>query len=246
MTENGVGSYQEIIYIINESDPYKILGINDDAELHVINAAYREFAKKYHPDLFVHLTNKEQLKEIDYIFSKITGAFNKLKDQETRNKFDHEKKLKQTISQSSEDNSNPFINIKSTTPGRVNLNDVEKYSGIDIKNRKSNEAESYFNLGVSCLNKNNLEEAQNNFQTAIKIDAKIARYHSYLALVMREKGWEGYAQAEFKVALHYDPNDKTARENLLTPEEQPKTENKPAKKKHSFFNNITSKFFKKK
>ena len=37
-----------------------------------------------------------------------------------------------------------------------------------------------------------------------------AVFHSYVGLAMQRKGWTGYAQASFKVALHYNPYDQIA------------------------------------
>lgn len=57
------------------SDPYKILGINTSATNEEIKAAYRELAKKYHPDKYVNnplseLAN-EKMKQINEAYEEV-------------------------------------------------------------------------------------------------------------------------------------------------------------------------------
>lgn len=242
MSENGIKSYQEILFISNEKDPYKILGITDDSDIETINRVYRDLAKKYHPDRFAHLSNKDEIKEIAYLFTKITGAFNKLKDPEARKRYDFEKQFRLSKIEA-ETKPDSAININSQNSININISPMNKNINADFKQRKSDEAEALFNSGLSSYNQNKFEEAINNFQSAIKIEAKVAKYHSYLALAMKKKGWDGYAQAEFKVALHYDPSDKIALENYVPSDSvKPKAEINPVEKKPGFFD----KFFKKK
>lgn len=71
-------------------------------------------------------------------------------------------------------------------------------------------AEEHFQAALEFERKNQLEDAVREFQEAIRIHNKVGKYHSHLALVLDKKGWGGYAQAEYKVALHFDPLDEVA------------------------------------
>ena len=57
-----------------------------------------------------------------------------------------------------------------------------------------------------------------------------ALFHSYLGLAMQRKGWTGYSQAEFKVALHYNPQEQIALQFYTNPEDNFKkfSENQPS------------------
>jgi molecular chaperone DnaJ len=241
MKENGIKNYRHILFILNEYDPYKILGVSDDSDLETINKAYRDLAKKFHPDLFTHLPDKAAKKEIEQIFSKITGAFNKLKEPNARKRYDFEKRsrLKKIEAQNKLDTS---IKLNCTSPVKIKVSAQQKNLENEVNKRKTIEAESHFNLGLSLYKKNKFEEAMNNFNSAIMLDPKVAKYHSYLALLMLKKGWNGYANAEFKVALHHDPADKIAMENYIPLEDEKNTK---SGKKTGILNNIASKFFKK-
>jgi len=57
-------------------DPYKVLGVSRDADQETIKKAYRELAKKYHPDQYVNnplaSLAEEKLKEINKAYDMLT------------------------------------------------------------------------------------------------------------------------------------------------------------------------------
>ncbi|MBC7473834.1 MAG: hypothetical protein H7263_06040, partial [Candidatus Sericytochromatia bacterium] len=60
------------------------------------------------------------------------------------------------------------------------------------------------------------DETINILRSLTEKFSSVAKYHSHLGLAMLEKGWGGYAQAEFKVALHFDPKDEIALKNYVS------------------------------
>lgn len=86
-------------------------------------------------------------------------------------------------------------------------------SAGDAKKReqlRQEQAERHFQQGKEHERKNAFDDAIKEYQEAIRIYHDMARYHSQLGFALQKKGWVGYAQAEFKVALHFDPTDKLA------------------------------------
>ena len=57
-------------------DPYKVLGVSRDADQETIKKAYRDLAKKYHPDQYVNnplaSLAEEKLKEINKAYDMLT------------------------------------------------------------------------------------------------------------------------------------------------------------------------------
>jgi molecular chaperone DnaJ len=58
-------------------DPYKVLGLTNDASIDEVVRAYRELAKKYHPDLAKDEKEKQYLLNI---FQDVTNAYNQIKN----------------------------------------------------------------------------------------------------------------------------------------------------------------------
>lgn len=58
-------------------DPYKVLGLTKDANIDEVVKAYRELAKKYHPDLAKDEKEKQYLLNI---FQDVTNAYNQIKN----------------------------------------------------------------------------------------------------------------------------------------------------------------------
>lgn len=64
-----------------------------------------------------------------------------------------------------------------------------------------------FRKAKEHLEKREFHEAINLFRKLIEINNKEAAYHSYLGIALLKKGWDSYAQEEFKKALQCDPNN---------------------------------------
>lgn len=215
-------AYKTRLYVLNENNLYKVLGVSEDASLEDISKAYRLIAKELHPDLNHDLLPDEK-KQAGAIFQKITAAFNTLKDSEERTKYDvnveaqkfrEESIKKSTESRKKEEekqqNSNTF------TFKQVKFVDLEKVRE-EQKNLEKQKSTETFNKAKSLLENKRFDEGAEILKTLVEASPNEAKYHSYLGLALEGKGWAGYAQAEFKVALHYDANDEIAKKYYKQP-----------------------------
>lgn len=70
-------------------NPYAILGLTPDADAAAIKAAYRRLAKTYHPDA-QNGDSRAKAGDAQKRFQEVTAAYNLLKDQAARTRFDAE------------------------------------------------------------------------------------------------------------------------------------------------------------
>lgn len=117
----------------------------------------------------------------------------------------------QIVSDEKPQNVHKEVNIKSDEKPQIVNKEVNKNKELFEKAKKYIEDEDY-DIAIGCL------------RTLIDFQPKVAQYHSYLGLALVKKGWDGYAQAEFKVALHHDPSDPVALEYFKSTREKPKEE----------------------
>ena len=69
--------------VIQQFDPFEILGVDQDADPRTIKKAYRQLSKQYHPDSWVKASPSEQAAAAT-AFIKVTKAHDALTDDEAR------------------------------------------------------------------------------------------------------------------------------------------------------------------
>lgn len=211
-------AYKAKLHVLKETNLYRILGVSEEATLEDISKAYRVIAKELHPDVNQDLEPDEK-KQAGSIFQKITAAFNTLKDSEDRARYDAELEAQrfreESLKRSAESNAKDEEKKQSSTTftfKQVKFVDLEKIREEKQNTEKQKSVET-FNQAKTLLENKKFDEASEILKNLVESFPNEARYHSYLGLALDGKGWTGYAQAEFKVALHYDPNDTIAKKH---------------------------------
>lgn len=110
-------------------DYYKILGIPNNASAEEIKKAYRILAKKYHPDI-----NKENSEFYEEKFKEVSAAYEILKDESKRIKYD--KDLESYNSSYSNNYNNSNNNNYKNSSNNSNYNNSSSYE--EHKNSNSN------------------------------------------------------------------------------------------------------------
>lgn len=86
---------------------YEILGVNKEAELKEIKKAFRELAKKFHPDI-----GRQKGKDYSKIFEEITIAYSVLSDKEKRKIYDESLKKNNKVNLLGNFNFKEIFNFK--------------------------------------------------------------------------------------------------------------------------------------
>lgn len=188
----------ELDAIIQETNLFRVLGLELTATPDEVRAAYRRLAKQVHPDRFSDATSKALAEKA---FIRINEAFNNLRDPFKRKEY--ERTLAPTVQVASQDHQMHAATQTNTV--KTDASQEEK-----IRQVRQEQAEKHFLQGKQYEQKNLLDDAIRAYKEAIRLCNDVAKYHSQLGLALQKKNWLGYAQAEFKVALHFDPTDKLA------------------------------------
>jgi curved DNA-binding protein CbpA len=172
------------------SDPYRILGVSHTATDAEIKAAYRELAKKYHPDNYsgspIADLAGEKMKEINEAYDAIVAERKRRKQDGGGSQYYH----------SSEDYANPghgsyysgtgsgFSDVRNLImAGRIA--DAEQIlNGVPAESRN---AEWYFLKGTVLYKRGWLDEAYNHFSRACQMDPNNPEYRAAFNQVTNQR-----------------------------------------------------------
>ena len=158
-------------------NPYEVLGIREGSSKEDIKKAYREQAKKYHPDQYGDNPLKDLAEE---------------KMQELNEAYDS--LMKNTASKNSYDSSN-------------NYNSSNTYNASNNYNSSSNGDYTNNNIFQSVrmdLNSGNLPSAE---QKLSSMNTKTAEWNYLMGMIHLKKGWHDSAYNFVSIACNQDPNN---------------------------------------
>jgi curved DNA-binding protein CbpA len=155
------------------TDPYKVLGVSRDASDDEIKKAYRELARKYHPDNYVDnpLSDlvEEKMKEINEAYDTIQKQRASSSSQSSYSSYD---------SGYSYSNNESFRRIREAiNAGRYSDADIM----LDSISQNERNAEWHFLKGCILIQRGWIFDAQKYLETACYMDPSNAEYRNMLS-----------------------------------------------------------------
>ena len=162
-------------------DPYTVLGVSPNASDQEVKRAYRELARKYHPDNYVDnpLADlaEEKMKEINEAYEAIQkqrsggGGY----QQQSSGGY------RQQQQYSSSSSSNPtFARVRSM----INLGDLNAAERL-LQEVPQRSGEWYFLMGSIAYRRGWLDEAMQNYNLAVQMEPGNMEYRQALAMMQR-------------------------------------------------------------
>ncbi|MCL2124378.1 MAG: DnaJ domain-containing protein [Oscillospiraceae bacterium] len=158
------------------SDPYSVLGVNSTASDDEVKKAYRELARKYHPDNYhdnpLADLAQEKMKEINEAYNSI------IKMREGGNGY------QPGASYSGATNATPE---GAKVREAINVGDIRMAEEL-LRAFPARNAEWNFLMGSVCYRKGWLNDAREYFQTALNMDPGNPEYRQALSFMDRSGG----------------------------------------------------------
>ncbi|WP_027632323.1 J domain-containing protein [Clostridium hydrogeniformans] len=157
-------------------NPYEVLEINSNASQEEIKRAYKELAKKYHPDQYGNNPLRELAEEK---MRELNEAYDYLMKNSSNSNFNGGN------SNSNYNNNNVYMDIRQDIQRGDYFSAENKLNSISQKN-----AEWYYLTGIVHLKRGWHESAYENIKTASRMDPSNLEYTQALnALNNRNKGY---------------------------------------------------------
>lgn len=166
-------------------NPYEVLGVSPDATDAQVKAAYRELAKKYHPDNYAQSPladlAEEKMKQVNEAYDKICD-------------------MRKNPASSSSNSYSSYSQYGSTTNTNTSYPDVRRLikqgrldDAMQILNGVNNRnAEWYFLMGMVFSRKGYTDQAYSYFQTACRMEPDNAEFQSALHNANNRRNYNPY------------------------------------------------------
>lgn len=178
-------------------DPYSVLGISQSASDEQVKKAYRELARKYHPDNYQNnpLADlaEEKMKEINEAYDTITKMRSGT-GTSTSGSYQSYSRGRQNSGYSSASSDPSYARIRSF----INAGNLEAAEQM-LYGMPQNNGEWYFLSGSIAYRKGWLDEAMQNYSRAVQLDPNNIEYRQAYAMMQQRGG--GYRPYGYSTSM---------------------------------------------
>lgn len=170
------------------NDPYKVLNVSPSASDEEVKKAYRDLARKYHPDNYhdnpLADLAQEKMKEINEAYDTITRMRSG-----SGNSGGYQGQSAYRGNYQQQYSGNTSGSLYSQVRQAINMGDISRAEQL-LRSAPSQDAEWHFLSGSIAYRKGWLDEATQHFQMACNMDPSNGEYRQ--ALMMMRQGGQAY------------------------------------------------------
>ncbi len=171
---------------------YETLGVPIDSDAPRLKQAYFTLAKQFHPDMYHRSADAVSQRRIQDAFTRIAHAFETLRNEETRSRYDY--RLKSILDEL-------------RRQGKIGAEPEKQSSQTQLR-----EASEIFDHGFNLLMDEDYDAALPYLTRAVSMAPEVARYHAYYGKVLAtDRSQKFKAEAELQTAIKLDPGNPTFR-----------------------------------